>query len=245
VRPSVLDSKLVGAITRAAADRLLVAFDLDGTLAPLRRRFQSATIRPVTRVLLQDVADRYPTIVLTGRSRRDAASKLRGVRLAAIVGNHGLEDRDGHAGARACVRKWKDALDAGLPPDAEVENKGESLSIHFRRARNPAQTRRRVLRALASLSPKPRLIAGKALVNVVPDFGVHKGTALAALMRRHRARAIYVGDDLTDEDVFAMPASNGVVTVRVGKSRRSKARHHIRNQRDIDDLLAVLVNARG
>jgi trehalose 6-phosphate phosphatase len=239
-----LDTRLVGALKRAAAGRLLVAFDLDGTLAPLRRRFQTARLRPVTRVLLQDVADRYPTIVLTGRSRRDAASKLRGIRLAAIVGNHGLEDRDGHAGARACVRQWKDALEAGLPPDAEVENKGESLSIHFRRARNPAQTRRQVLRALTSLSPRPRLITGKALVNVVPDFGVHKGTALASLMRRYRARAIYVGDDLTDEDVFAMHAAKRVVTVRVGRWRRSRARYVIAAQRDIDELLALLVAER-
>lgn len=245
-KAAALDRRLVEEVRSAASGRLLVAFDLDGTLAPIVRPHRAARLRPTTLLLLQRVAERYPTVVLTGRSRRDAAGRLRGIRLAAIVGNHGLEGRDGHAGARACVRRWKLFL---LPrlwtlPGLEVEDKGETLSIHFRGARNPAAARRHILRAVAALSPRPRVVGGKQLVNVVPDVGVHKGTALAVLMRRHRARALYVGDDVTDEDVFALPPSLRVVTVHVGRRQRTRARYRIAAQKDVDSLLLTLLEAR-
>lgn len=242
---SALGSRLVAEIREAAAGRLLVAFDLDGTLVRITRHHSTATLRPSTRELLRRVAERYPTVVLTGRSRSDAAVRLRGIRLAGIVGNHGLETGARHERARDRVRSWMATLAHQLPMSGvTVENKGETMAIHFRGSRRPAASRRLIARALATLSPRPRIVGGKALFNVLPDIGVHKGTALRAEMRKRRMRrAVFVGDDLTDEDVFGLPRSAGVVTVRVGRSRRSRARFSIPSQRHIDDLLRVLIDA--
>ena len=244
-RHSALGTRLIAEVKAAAAGRLLVAFDLDGTLVRITRHHGTATLRPSTRELLRRVAERYPTVVLTGRSRKDAAARLRGIGLAGIVGNHGLETGARHERARACVRRWMTALAHQLPASGvSVEDKGETMAIHFRGARHPAETRRLIARALATLSPRPRIVGGKALFNVLPDVGVHKGTALRHQMRLRRARrAVFVGDDLTDEDVFRLPRSAGVVTVRVGRSRRSLARFSIPSQRYIDDLLRALIDA--
>lgn len=241
-----LDRRLVAAVRAAASGPLLVAFDFDGTLAPIHADIGGAELRPETRTLLSRVAEQYPTAVLTGRSRRDAAGRLRGVPLAALIGNHGLETAVRHARARAAVRRWMTTLPARLRGVAgiEVENKGETLAIHYRRAHRPAVARRRILRAAAELSPRPRIVGGKALVNLVPDEGLDKGTALAALMRRHAARALYVGDDDTDEAVFGLPRALRVVTVRVGRARRSRARYRLASQRSVDLLLRELVDCR-
>ena len=55
------------------------------------------------------------------------------------------------------------------------------------------------------------------------------------------ACALYVGDDRTDEDVFALPQ---LVSVRVGAAPDSKARYHVRDQEEVDDLLERLVALR-
>jgi hypothetical protein len=50
---------------------------------------------------------------------------------------------------------------------------------------------------------------------------------------------LYVGDDKTDEDAFAL--CGNIVPVRIGLSQRSHARYYLRTQSEIDRLLAVLV----
>jgi trehalose-6-phosphatase len=53
-----------------------------------------------------------------------------------------------------------------------------------------------------------------------------------------------VGDDETDEDVFALDQPGRLLTVRVGTKRASQASYYVRNQAAVDDLLAVLVSLR-
>jgi len=55
--------------------------------------------------------------------------------------------------------------------------------------------------------------------------------------------AVYVGDDVTDEDAFASPAVN--VSIRVGRSDESSAPYFLPRQEDVDALLEALVLARA
>ena len=75
--------------------------------------------------------------------------------------------------------------------------------------------------------------------------GPHKGIAL----ERERDRlqldtAIYIGDDETDEDVFALDRPGRLLTVRVGPRRASQASYYVKNQAAIDDLLGALATLR-
>jgi trehalose 6-phosphate phosphatase len=56
--------------------------------------------------------------------------------------------------------------------------------------------------------------------------------------------AIYVGDDETDEDVFALDQPGRLLTIRVGRGRGSHAAYYLRAQAAVDDLLALLVRLR-
>ena len=87
-----------------------------------------------------------------------------------------------------------------------IEDKTYSLSMHFRESSAPHHAKELVLRVTAQLTPLPRLVLGKAVVNVIPPGTPHKGTALLELMRQLKCEAaLYVGDDDTDEDVFSLP----------------------------------------
>ena len=62
-----------------AWSNVLLAFDYDGTLAPIASDPERAALRPTTRRLLSEVARRYPCVVISGRARADAQSRLLGV----------------------------------------------------------------------------------------------------------------------------------------------------------------------
>ena len=72
-----------------------------------------------------------------------------------------------------------------------------------------------------------------------------KGVALIWELARERCdRAIYVGDDETDEDVFKVREPERLMTIRVGRRRSSAASYFLTRQREIDRLLRVLAHAR-
>ena len=79
------------------------------------------------------------------------------------------------------------------------------MSFHFRRAEDEAAARAyltRVEEAARAEGLVPRW--GRMVLEVRPPVEAHKGTAVAALVRRANvSRALYAGDDATDVDAFA------------------------------------------
>lgn len=90
-----------------------------------------------------------------------------------------------------------------------------------------------------------RIVGGKQVVNILPSRAPHKGIALERERDRlHCDTALYVGDDETDEDVFALDQPGRLLTVRVGSKRTSAATYCVTNQRAVDDLLRALIEYR-
>jgi trehalose 6-phosphate phosphatase len=233
-------------IEQFASSNALLAFDYDGTLAPIVDDPDRAFMRPTTRKLLAQAARLYPTIVISGRAQDDALRRLRGVGVFEVVGNHGLEPWHGSDALIAKVRGWLAGLEqhlAGLE-GVLIEDKISSLAIHYRHSREKKKARAAILRATALLD-HVRIIGGKQVVNVLPGGAPHKGAAL----ERERERlccdtAIYVGDDETDEDVFSLDQPDRLLTIRVGTRRASAARYYIPRQAAIDELLRALIDLR-
>jgi trehalose-6-phosphatase len=68
-------------------------------------------------------------------------------------------------------------------------------------------------------------------------------------LKRERIRwrcrtAIDVGDDETDEDVFASSDADRLLAIRVGARRSSRAPYFVRSQARIDALLRALIALR-
>jgi len=221
----------------------LMAFDYDGTLAPIVDDPAAAEMRPTTRHLLCRLATRYPTAVISGRRRSDALKFLQGVPLTGIVGNHGLETFNTQADhVVRQVADWKRAIESGVAAleGVVVEDKTYSLSVHYRRSPDAAASA--VIRAAAQGLQGARLIGGKCVVNIVPETMANKATALMRLRdSRGAARCVYVGDDDTDEDIFVLDDPERILGIRVEASDESAARYYIKAQSDIEALLETLM----
>lgn len=106
-------------------------------------------------------------------------------------------------------------------PDTLLELKGHGAALHVRRAPAAAASARRLAETLAELHRgRVRLLRGKAVFEFV-SAGVSKGGAIEALLREPRFRGsmpYVIGDDVTDEDGFAVANRLGGVSLRVGPS---------------------------
>jgi trehalose 6-phosphate phosphatase len=233
-----------------AWSEVLLAFDFDGTLAPIVAAPEAAAIPASTRRLFRQVAELYPCVVISGRARTDLAGRLRGVRLREIVGNHGIEPGGRsrlEARFAAHVARWVPRLERALRafPGVTVEDKRLSVAVHYRASRE----KKKALRAIAALLPELgplRAFGGKQVVNLVPPHAPHKGLALEAARRRARCdTALYVGDDDTDEDVFALQAPGRLLSIRVGRRAGSQAGYYLRDRDELDVLLTFLRDLRG
>ena len=236
-------------LERFAWSRVLLAFDFDGTLAPIVVDPGAAQMRAPTRELLVRAAGLYPAVVISGRTRADTQKRVSGVPLREVIGNHGAEV-DRAASARSPAHRWRAELEQALAdqPGVFVEDKGLSLSIHYRQSRQKKRVRAAILAAVAGIERRDgvRVMGGKQVVNLLPEGAPHKGIAL----ERARARlgcdtALYVGDDETDEDVFALDQPGRLLGVRVGERAASHADYYLRGQREIDALLRLLIRARA
>jgi trehalose 6-phosphate phosphatase len=230
-----------------AGSRLLLAFDYDGVLAPLVTAPDGRAMRPGTRRLLAEVTRRYPVAVISGRALRDL-DRLVPTSGVVRVGNHGFELGRPTAvgkGVLARVAAWEAEIHRRLDgvPGWHLEHKRSTLSIHYGIGRNWRAAEAAVRKAGAAL-PGARLLPGKKVLNVIPADFPNKGDAVLRLLRRMRLdTALFLGDDLTDEDAFRVGAPE-VVGVRVGPGR-SLARWRLAGQERVDDLLVRLVALRA
>ena len=229
--------------------RSLYAFDFDGTLAKIVREHHMAKLSRPIRFWLEELAKRAPTAIISGRSVEDLRSRV-GTVVPHLIGNHGSEGPHKRQEDMQQVQEtsgaWLQSINERFQGELTrsgvmVENKSYSLSFHYRTVEQRDEARALIARIVAELSPPPRIVLGKSVVNVMPPTASHKGTALLEYMRRlDCSTALYVGDDETDEDVFAL-RDHRILTVRVGKKNGSSARYFLKKQAEITEMLRLIV----
>ncbi len=241
----ILTPQHLRTLTGFALSNVLLAFDYDGTLAPITARPEDARMRPATRRLLTSVARAYPTVVISGRALADITAMLRSVPLWYIYGNHGLEPSGRPSDTTANTREWVAHLAPRIPAElgVRIEDKGHTLTLHFRGVRDRTRALAAIEQAVTSL-PDVSILQGNEAVSVLPRGGGNKGVALTQALKTFAChQAIYVGDQDADETAFAA-GSNRTLAIRVEPSARSHARYHLGSQRDIDMLLRTLLDMR-
>jgi trehalose 6-phosphate phosphatase len=181
--------------------RAALLLDVDGTLAPIVSRPEDARVPDDTRSLLSELATRYGLVAcVSGRSSADAR-RIVDVQGLFYIGTHGLELAPGAAAWREQIERF--AVTVDWPPEW-IEDKGLSLSLHYRQSPEPEQSRlalERVAEAAEEVGLHTRF--GRLTLEVLPPMEADKGTAIRSLLdQRGLERALYAGDDTTDLDAF-------------------------------------------
>lgn len=224
--------------------KTLFAFDLDGTLAPIVA--EPGNIRVPESILTELIIlnKRASVAVITGRSLHDARLHL-GFAPHYLIGNHGAEGLPGFGDQEKeflrLAQNWeaqlKTMLSAADHPGFCIENKGATVSIHYRGHPDGDAVHSLLLDTIEKLTPRPRRIGGKCIENLIPPDAPDKGVAMLHLMHYTGCpKGFFVGDDKTDEDVFKL-GGDQIFTVRVGNDVKTKARYVLRNQQEISRLL--------
>ncbi len=227
--------------------RPLLAFDFDGTLAPIVERPDDARAAPEIADRLQWLAGRLPLAIVTGRAVADVQPRL-GFTPQHLIGSHGAED-PAAAPAGLVADNCSAALDAlrvrlAAERDAwnvrgvQIEDKGHSLALHYRRAADPGMAAAAIEVLMQELDPALATFGGKCVVNIVDAAAPDKGDAVAALLARCDADvAFFIGDDVNDETVFGRAATDWL-TVRIGRDDpHSQAMFFLDGQ---DEVVALL-----
>ncbi|MDD2900181.1 MAG: trehalose-phosphatase [Desulfuromonadaceae bacterium] len=244
--PYLFNSHGLAAFAHYVTLETLFAFDLDGTLAPIVEDYSAAQISEPLRTTMRRLVNLAHVAVITGRSRKDAMCIL-GFEPHLLVGNHGSEwpDYDASRNDRhiTLCQKWCNQLKLLLSDvhGVEYEFKGESVTLHYRKADDQENTVIRITTAIRTLEPVPKIIGGKYVVNLLPREAVTKGDALVrALNTFTLERSIYFGDDVTDENVFRM-SDVDVLGIHVGKNAQTAADYYLKSQSELLGLLNSMV----
>lgn len=238
------------AMSAVATRPILYAFDFDGTLAPISPDRNAVKISYSVSEWLKELARRAPCAVVSGRGLTDLSPRLNGT-VPYVIGNHGIERPtttvEAVRAAEAICLEWKEAIATHLAKPleelgVEVEDKRFSLTFHFRGAADSAKVHLAILGLLQQLTPAPRVVSGKASVNVLPPGTGGKGPAVLELMVQLRQSGLFfVGDDETDENVFALKEGL-VMGVRIGRYAESRAQFYLKHQSELEEVLRFLVH---
>jgi trehalose 6-phosphate phosphatase len=232
------------ALAAALRQQPLLAFDFDGTLAPIVPRPDDARISQAVSARLKALAAQLPLAIVTGRTVDDVRGRL-GFEPRYIVGSHGAEDPADPAAAaslspaldrlRGQLQVRQDELAAA---GIQVEDKGASLALHYRLSRERERAQALIDELLSPPDDAWRVFGGKMVVNVVPKGAPDKAVAVHALVARCRAGcAVFAGDDVNDEPVFASAPPHWL-TIRIGHAERgSRARFCLAGPNEVAMLL--------
>jgi trehalose-phosphatase len=248
----------------AGRDRVLVAVDFDGTLAPIVLDPDAARALPRAAEAVEVLAGLPGThvAIVSGRPLDQLRRLLRPPGDVALVGSHGAEVDDGAPVGtgngtnelddheRALLARLRDAVAAIVArhPGTALEVKPASVVLHTRGADREA-----AIAATGDALEGParwdgvHVLRGKEVVELAATDAT-KGRALRRLRTRlglASGGVLYVGDDATDEQAFAVLDDDaGDVTVKVGHGR-TLARHRVRDPQDVADLLLLLAGLRS
>ena len=197
--------------------RALVAVDFDGTLAPIVDDPAAARATPAATAALARLARLAGTVaIITGRPAADAASfaGLTDVPGVIVLGHYGMQRWERGELSTPAVPQGMSTARAELPAVLSaaaaaqgtfVEDKGEALAVHTRRAAEPQAELDRLRLPLAQLAERTGLALepGRFVLELRPP-GADKGRAITDLAAERAPRAIlFSGDDLGDRPAFA------------------------------------------
>jgi len=242
------DPDELAAVVAGLPRPLLIGLDIDGVLSPIVAHADDA-------VLLDGMGDAVATVAahpavevaaISGRSLAGITQFGLGDDIH-VIGSHGMEPRDGtmtdlddvEVARLLRLRSLVEAAATRAGDGAWVESKPASVVLHVKQA-DPVSGAAALadLRAAAAQVEGTTLKPGSAVLELLTRSG-DKGTAMQQLAAQLNAESlVFVGDDVTDEDAFAVVGDSGV-SIKVGDGH-TIAGHRVRDPADVRTWLQRL-----
>jgi alpha,alpha-trehalase len=239
--PDLSDALTDYDLTRQIADKTVAVFcDYDGALTPIVDRPEDASIPPATLAALEALADLTVVGIVSGRDLSDVMGMVPTERVW-FAGSHGFDvwrpdgRREAFPEGTACLP----ALDVAEQQLAErladiegawADRKRFAIAVHYRATpEDQVGQLEAIVTDIAAGTDGLRMTGGKMIFEIRPDIDWNKGKAVgwlidAAGLDPATTLAIFIGDDVTDEDGFAEVRDRGVGVV-VGTEDRYTAAH--------------------
>lgn len=231
---------------------LALFLDVDGTLLEIAETPGAVVVPEPLKAMLGELSVRLDgaLALVSGRSVQSLDTLFAPLRFTA-AGVHGCERRE----TTGCITRPKvdlvkfaaarDQLAAWAQQHAGslLEDKGYALALHYRRAPElETSAHARVMALLSRMGGGFELQSGKAVFEIRPA-GYSKGKAIQTFM--HEAPfagrlPVFIGDDITDEDGFAIVNALNGLSIRVGDAAASAARHRLANVSEVIGWLRSL-----
>ena len=240
------------------ASRVLLLFDYDGTLTPIVDRPDLAVLAPETKGLLAGLSreERFVLGIISGRSLDDVRGRV-GVSGLFYAGNHGLEIQgpglDFTHPAAEELRKTQGRVYARLreelrdAPGVILEDKGLTLSLHYRLTlREDVYNVEEIFAAAVApflTEGQVEVVRGKKVLEMRPKVSWNKGSAIAKIAETCGGSAVTVffGDDVSDEDGFAVVQEGEGIAVLVGPAGQpTKAMYRVDSPQEVVETLKLL-----
>jgi trehalose 6-phosphate phosphatase len=219
-------------------DRCAMLLDIDGTLLDLARTPREVWVPPGLAATLHALHERTggALALVSGRSLNDIDLIFAPDRFPG-VGGHGAEMRLStdseavatHAPPLDPELKRRLAAIARLSPGILLEDKGYSLALHYRLAPHAEKAIYEAVSLIrADLPNAPiEVLPGKCVCEI-KQSGFDKASGVREVMKHEPftgRRPIFIGDDVTDESVFAIMPELGGLAFSVGRRASSVAGH--------------------
>ena len=227
--------------------------DIDGTLLDLAPTPREVWVPPGLRETLSRLRERASgaLALVSGRSLNDI-DLIFAPEVFPAVGGHGAEMRISiddeavatHAPPMDKELKRRLAAIAKLSPGILLEDKGYSLALHYRLAPHAEKAIYEAVALIRSEMPEApiEVLPGKCVCEI-KQYGFDKATGVRELITRQPFRdrcPVFIGDDVTDESVFAIMPNLGGLAFSVGRRVQGVA-GHFDEPRDVRAWLTRLI----
>lgn len=220
--------------------RVALFVDFDGTLVEIASGPDAIAVPKRLGAALELLSARLggALALVSGRSIENLVSYLGPVRLH-LAGSHGGHVQHANGQTMLEAQPLPDPVssalrDFALREDLLYERKPHGAALHYRARPELEDGARRFVMGLAAdheLATK----SGKCVIELVRP-GIDKGGAVRLLAQEEPfadALPVFIGDDVTDEDGFAVCNELGGFGVAVGRREETAARYSLANVREV------------
>ncbi len=245
---------------QVAQKDVFVFLDYDGTLTPIVATPDLAILSGEMREVVRKLSRYYKVSIVSGRATDDVRDKVR-IDNIFYAGSHGFEIVDPQGKVEIseeakAIRTVIDEVHAKLSDrlkdvkGALVEHVKYTISTHYRLVSDKdfpkiEEAVEDILKEYSQL----RKTSGKKVFEIRPRIDWHKGKAVEWILNvlgydPGKHLAIYIGDDVTDEDAFAALEGKGFGILVADKVRDSNAAYMIKDTHDVRKVLEFFIRIR-